>query len=128
MDKINVKIKNCYGINKLESLFDFSQNSSTQVIYAPNGVMKTSFANAFDDYCKGVESKDLINSSLISVREITDFNGNNIKEESIFIIRPYEKTYKSEKMSTLLVKEELRKRYDEIHKKIDIEKENLFRY
>lgn len=125
MEKLNVKIKDCYGINTLESIFDFTENNSTHVIYAPNGVMKTSFANVFDDYSKGIESKDLIYQERIPVREIKDVNGNDIDKESIFVIRPYEITYKSERMSTLLVKEELRKEYDEIHKKINIEKDKL---
>lgn len=122
MDKINVKINNCYGINKLENVFDFTDNNSTHVIYAPNGVMKTSFANVFDDYSKGKQSKDLINEELPSVTEIKDMMGNDIGRESIFVIKSYESSYKSERMSTLLVKEELRKRYDEIHKKIAIDK------
>lgn len=84
LEKTNVKIKNCYGINSLECIFDFTGNKSTHVIYAPNGVMKTSFANIFDDYSKGQESKDLIYTERISVREIKDFNGNDIDKEAVF--------------------------------------------
>ena len=46
--KINVKLENCYGIKKLNHEFDFLK-CHTFVIYAPNGVMKTSFANTFKD-------------------------------------------------------------------------------
>jgi len=122
---VKVEIKNCYGINNLEKEFNFTGGKSTQVIYAPNGVMKTSFANVFDDYSKGVESKDLIFPDKDSIRIIKDGEGNEIEPESIFVIRPYEKSFKSNKMSTLLVKEDLRKQYDDIHEKIDLEKEKL---
>ena len=92
---------------------------------APNGIMKTSFANVFDDYSKGIESKDLIYPMKESIRNIKDSVGEDINPESIFVIRPYEKSYKSDKMSTLLVKEDLRKQYDKIHEKINIEKDKL---
>lgn len=127
MQKVSIKIENCYGINSFESHFDFTEQQSTHIIYAPNGVMKTSFANVFDDYSKDLESKDLIYRERISSRRITDANENNIARDSIFVIRPLESSYKSDKMSTLLVREELRKKYAEIHEKIDIEKEKLIR-
>ncbi|WP_265938411.1 ATP-binding protein [Bacillus thuringiensis] len=125
MEKIKVAIRNCYGINGLETEFDFTNGKSTQIIYAPNGVMKTSFANVFDDYSKDVESKDLIFPAKESLRVIQDGVGEAINPESIFVIRPYEKSFKSNRMSTLLVKEDLRRQYDEIHEKIDIEKAKL---
>src|SRR3569833_2673953 len=118
MDKVNVEIVNCYGINRLENTFEFTDETSTHVIYAPNGVMKTSFANVFDDYSKGNESRDLIYSDRVSSREITNNRGDEIERESIFVIRPIESSFKSEKMSTLLVKEDLRERYAQIHEKI----------
>ena len=56
MNKTSIKLKNCYGIPSLEYEFDFSQHT-TYVIYAPNGVMKTSFAKTFKDLSKNQESK-----------------------------------------------------------------------
>lgn len=125
MDKVKVEIKNCYGINSLEKEFDFTGGKSTQIIYAPNGVMKTSFANVFDDYSKSAESKDLMYPQKESIRSIKDGNGNDITPESIFVIRHYEKTFKSNKISTLLVNDELRKQYEKIHENIDFKKEKL---
>ncbi|MDM5187568.1 hypothetical protein QUF99_09620 [Bacillus sp. DX4.1] len=125
MDKIKVEIMNCYGINSLEAEFDFTGAKSTQIIYAPNGVMKTSLANVFDDYSKGFESKDLIFPTKESLSVIKDSVGEAISPESIFVIRPYEKSFKSNRMSTLLVKDDLRRQYDEIHEKINIEKAKL---
>ena len=127
MDKIKVEIRNCYGINHLETEFDFMDGKSTQIIYAPNGVMKTSLANVFDDYSKGLESKDLIFPKKESLSAITNSVGEAINPESIFVIRPYEKSFKSNRMSTLLVKDDLRTQYDEIHEKINIQKAELLR-
>ncbi|MDR4887894.1 hypothetical protein RGU12_10075 [Fredinandcohnia sp. QZ13] len=127
MDKISVDIRNCYGIDRLVNEFDFSSNKRTQLIYAPNGVMKTSFANVFDDYSKGVESKDLIYPYKESTRKIINNLGEEVIPECVFVIRPYEKSFKTNKISTLLVNEALKKQYEEIHEKIDIEKEKLIR-
>lgn len=49
--KLNVDLKNCYGISELNHCFDFT-NSSGYAIYAPNGFMKTSMSKTFDDYAK----------------------------------------------------------------------------
>lgn len=125
MDKVVVNIQNCYGIHCLESEFDFSGGKSTYAIYAPNGVMKTSFANVFDDYYKDKPSMDLIYPERVSVRKITDSKGDVYPKEAIFVIKPFDKNFKTEKISTLLVKEELRKKYDEIMRAIDSSKDSL---
>ncbi|MBM7604006.1 hypothetical protein JOC75_001979 [Metabacillus crassostreae] len=125
MDRVKVKIQNCYGINSLENEFDFTNGKSTQIIYAPNGIMKTSFANVFDDYCNGNSSKDLLFPMKESISSIIVNGEEDASPESIFVIRPYEKSFKSNKISTLLVNEELRKQYDKIHENIDIQKEKL---
>ena len=48
MNTVSIKLKNCYGIPALTYDFDFTEHDS-YVIYAPNGVMKTSFAKTFKD-------------------------------------------------------------------------------
>lgn len=49
MAELNVKLKNCYGIPELEYDFKFSGGGSKAfAIYAPNGLMKTSFTKTFD--------------------------------------------------------------------------------
>ena len=59
MSSLKINLKNCYGIKKIEKEFDFSHNN-TFAIYAPNGVMKTSFAKTFKDLSLNLLSKDLI--------------------------------------------------------------------
>lgn len=119
MNKLNVKIENCYGITNLIKEFDFTDGNNTFAIYAPNGVMKTSFANVFQDFSLNMPSQDLIYTKRVSLREIKDENGYDLNPESIFVIKSYDSKYRSAKISTLLVNEELRKEYERLHKNIE---------
>jgi hypothetical protein len=42
MSNISINFENCYGISKINHLFDFNEKKVFS-IYAPNGTMKTSF-------------------------------------------------------------------------------------
>jgi len=126
MNKLNIKLKNCYGIKKLEKELDFS-DSNTFTIYAPNGVMKTSFAKTFKDLSLGILSKDLIFIERQTVREIKKEDGTELEPTNVFVIEPYNENFNSEKISTLLVNKDLKEQYDKIHLKIDEEKEKLLK-
>lgn len=126
MEKLKVYLKNCYGIKKLEHNFDFS-NDNTYAIYAGNGVMKTSFARTFNDLSTGQDSKDLMFQNKETVRDIADENGNSINGDHIFVIEPYKEDFEPEKISTLLVKKELKEKYDKIHSEIDNKKEKILK-
>ena len=121
MQELKIYMENCYGIKKLQKEFDFS-GCSAYAIYAPNGVMKTSFAKAFADFGKGVESKDLMFPKRVTVREIKDESNTEIDKDKVFVIEAYNENYKSDKISTLLVNKELKNEYDEIYSNIDIRK------
>jgi len=123
MNKIFVNFENCYGIKKIGS-FDFS-SKRIFAIYSPNGVMKTSFAKTFKDISNDAESQDLIFQTRKTKRSVVDKNGSHIKSENIFVIEPYNETFKSEKVSTLLVNAKLKKQYEKIHSEIDNKKEAL---
>lgn len=124
MNKLDIEIENCYGIKKLQTKFDFSQEKA-YVIYAPNGAMKSSLAQTFQDIADALPSKDRIFSARVSIRKITDENGVDLPKESVYVIRPYEDEDIShtEKTSTLLVDSQLRKEYEELHIEIDKSKE-----
>lgn len=47
MDELKLKLENCYGIQKLNTTIDYS-NNNVAVIYAPNGTMKSSLAKTFE--------------------------------------------------------------------------------
>ena len=126
MNKVNIKLVNCYGIKKLEKEFDFSA-VNTFAIYAPNGVMKTSFAKTFKDVSSDLASKDLIFTERETIREIKKDDGTDIQSSEVFVIEPYNENFNSAKISTLLVNKELKGQYDSIHLKIDEEKEKLLK-
>ena len=89
MNKLQIKLENCYGIKKLEKEFDFS-SSRTFAIYAPNGVMKTSFAKTFRDLSNGEDSQDLIfPDTRKNTRTIQDESNTDITKDKVFVIEPY---------------------------------------
>jgi hypothetical protein len=127
MDKLKIDLEYCYGIKKLSKEFDFS-DKRTFAIYAPNGVMKTSFAKTFLDLSNGLTSKDLIFPARTTIRSIKTDGGSDLTGEQVFVMEPYNEGFSSEKkMSTLLVNKTLKKQYDDIHLKINEEKDRLLK-
>jgi hypothetical protein len=123
MQKITVKLENCYGIKKIKEEFDFSQYRA-YAIYAPNGSMKSSLAQTFKDVADAAASTDRIFTTRKSSRKITDETGAELPKESILVIRPYDEEFGyTEKTSTLLVDSKLRKEYEELYIEIDKSKE-----
>lgn len=127
MQKLKINFENCYGIKKLEEfIFDFSQKS-TYILYAPNGTMKTSFAKTFKDLSNGNETQDLVFKERINKRNIKDENNDDLSSDNFFVIEPYNKEFKTKKLSTLLVNKTLKDKYDEIHSSINEKKELLIK-
>lgn len=123
MKKLIVKLENCYGIRKLNETLDFS-TAKAIAIYAPNGSMKTSLAQTFEDIAAGVASKDRIFPARVCTRVVKDENGADLLKDSVLVVRPYEETLgHSAKTSTLLVNEKLRKEYEDLHAEVDAAKE-----
>lgn len=125
MKRLKLDLEHCYGIKKLQAEFDFEANGDVFTIYAPNGVMKTSLANTFRDLSKGIASSDRIWKSNQTKRVIHDETGSELAPEGVFVIEPFNEGYRSDRISTLLVNDELRKRYEAIHKEIDEKAEIL---
>ncbi len=71
MRKLKVDLENCYGIKKLTAEFDFT-TSRACAVYAPNGAMKSSLAQTFQDLVKSVPSGDRVFPARTSQRKITD--------------------------------------------------------
>ncbi len=123
MKQLIVDIENCYGIKKLLTQFDLA-DSKAVAIYAPNGSMKTSLARTFQDISQGVESGDRIFPARVCKRVVTDENGVDVPKEVVLVVRPYDEVLAhSEKTSTLLVNQTLRKEYEQLHIEIDAAKE-----
>lgn len=114
MKKLVVDLANCYGIKKFQCEFDFSK-FHTCVVYSPNGVMKTSFAKTCDDYIAGKDSRDAVFNRDPYLKMLCDENKSDINKKNLFVIKSFVDTsYTSDKLSTLLVRNELRLKYQEI--------------
>jgi hypothetical protein len=127
MDRVNVDLKHCYGIKSLSRDFDFTKVAA-YAIYAPNGVMKSSLAQTFQDARDGTDSEDRIFPARETTRTIIDEAGQNIDGERILVVLPYDPDFGvNEKTSTLLVDPKLRKEYEQLHVEIDKAKGALLR-
>ena len=123
MKTLTLKLENCYGIRKLDEKLDFS-TAKAIAIYAPNGSMKTSLAQTFQDIAAGTDSKDRIFPARVCTRVVRDENDADLPKDSVLVVRPYEETLgHSTKTSTLLVNAALRKKYEDLHAEIDAAKD-----
>jgi hypothetical protein len=123
MKTLTLKLENCYGIRRLDEKLDFS-NAKAIAIYAPNGSMKTSLAQTFQDIAAGTDSKDRIFPARACTRVVRDENNADLPKDSVLVVRPYEETLgQSTKTSTLLVNATLRKEYEDLHAEIDAAKD-----
>ncbi|HVE65314.1 MAG TPA: hypothetical protein VNC59_01950, partial [Thermoanaerobaculia bacterium] len=68
MQKLRIDLQNCYGIRNLKAEFDFSKGRAV-ALYAPNGAMKSSFAQTFMDVANGEKSRDRIFPKRITSRK-----------------------------------------------------------
>lgn len=123
MDKLQIELENCYGIQNLKYDFDFDKGREF-AIYAPNGAMKSSLARCFQDVENGRDSEDRIFPERTSKRVILA-DGVELDSDNVFVVEPYNETFKSGRVSTLLVNKNLRDKYDDVRGKIDAEKDAL---
>jgi hypothetical protein len=122
MKKLKISLENCYGIKKLDAEINFSTKSAI-AIYAPNGSMKSSLAQTFFDLSKGTQSKDRFFPARHCQRKITDENNADLSKEMVFVVTPYDKDFAhTEKTSTLLVNNNLKKEYTKNNLEVENEK------
>lgn len=123
MNKLRLDLKNCFGIDKLEHEFDFS-NSRAVAIYAPNGVMKTSFAKTFKAISEGKDPEEQLFGNISECEILTD--GVIIDKDEIVVIKSFENKITAENsVTTLLVDEESKSDYDVIYTDILKKKSSL---
>lgn len=115
MRELKIDLKNCYGITELSGVvLNFEDKANSALIYAPNGVMKTSFAKTFQQISKGEEPRDDIydESSTYEIK----LDGVDIDPDMIYVIKSsIDISKESEHMTTLLVDEANKAKYDEIY-------------
>ena len=123
--KYNIRMKNCYGIQALDHEFTFENNNMPVAVYAPNGLMKTSFARSFKDYSTGVMPQDIVYPELTTEFQVLDEDGAPIDADAIFVVDSINEKYASAKMSTLLASEELKSEYDEVFNSVRLKRDAL---
>ena len=109
MKKVALDFQNCYGIKKLNYEFDFNKHPN-YILYASNGMMKTSFTKTF----KALSNKKKPTDEIYERKTICDVKVDDVAilPEQIFVINSYEDEYISPNSAKLMVKKELRKEYD----------------
>ena len=120
MTLLKIDIKHGYGIAVFEHEFDFKKTSQykhddTHIIYAQNGVMKSSFTKTLRDFSTpNTEIRDHIFNILGSCNVSED--GLSIDSKRILSVPSFDNSVFNsfEKMSDLLVSKALKERYDEI--------------
>jgi hypothetical protein len=130
MDKVSVKLKNCYGISSFEHVFDFTLKPSVKacMLYAPNGSMKSSFARTMQDLSEGKTPKDVVYPDRVTSWEVKNAtNQTDILPESIYVVKSQVTGEDSGKISLLLAKEQLRAQYDKIYADIRSKKDDLLK-
>lgn len=115
MNKLKLQLEHCYGIRKLDVVLEFS-GASAIAIYAPNGAMKSSLANTFQDIADGKQSRDRIFPNRATARVVQDENSVDLAADNVIVLRPYEEfASKGNGTATLLVNAALRQEYEALH-------------
>ncbi|WP_292601370.1 hypothetical protein [Methanobrevibacter sp. UBA212] len=125
MEKINIKLENCYGINKLNHTIEFN-NKKGYLIYAPNGTMKSSFAKTFEDISKGNDSQELVFNHE-TIRKVTNEDDEDLKKSEVYVINTFNDSIKFNKISKLLINQDLKNEYNDILKVINNIKKDLLK-
>lgn len=120
-----INIENCYGIGKIQKTsLDFSKSNS-YLLYAQNGVFKTSFAKSLTDLINNKMPKDNFYPNRKSKIEI-EFNGEKILKENVAVFHSYDEEFSSEdSVTTFMAKSDLKQLYDNILSELEKEKKVL---
>lgn len=124
--KLQVNIQNCYGIGKFEKEFDFS-NTNMYLIYAQNGIFKTSFAKTLKDIIEGKTPKDNIFTERTSNANV-NINNNKPTKNNLLVIDSFDEDFNSaESVTTFMASKELKREYDNIFKSLEKDKNELIK-
>ncbi|MGF1702518.1 hypothetical protein L4D09_19675 [Photobacterium makurazakiensis] len=127
MSELTVRFENCYGISKLDEKFDFSvkgRSNKAYAIYAPNGLMKTSFTRSFEDISNGnIPTEERFGRS-------SDFdvklNSTEIDATKIYVLRSeIDLNSDDVSVSNLLINRESKSKYDTLMNEVEKHKSKL---
>jgi len=131
MNTLKISLKNCYGIQSLEHEFDFSNGgrpgpamAKAYAVYAPNGLMKSSFAKTFEALaCGGSPIEERYNRPTTCV---VDKDGIAIPKESIYVLEAeIDISADSPAITDILVNPENKAKYDNLLVSLNKQKDNL---
>lgn len=127
MDNLKVHLENCYGISSLDETFDLSavgRKAKAYSIYAPNGLMKTSFSRTFDALSKGEQPKEeRFNRQTTCIVKADNVD---IEKEQIYVLKSeIEISSDNEAVTNILINQESKSRYDSLISNINKLKSKL---
>jgi len=121
MDKLKVSLNNCYGIHSLDYVFDFRVSGSkakAYAIYAPNGLMKTSFSRTFEALAKGDVPKEERYNRIST--HVVESDGIATPKEMLYVLKSeIDIRSDSPAITNILVNPENKARYDELMVDLD---------
>lgn len=131
MEKLKIALENCYGIQSLVHEFDFDIGSNPAkpkakacAIYAPNGLMKSSFAKTFEALAKGEQPKEERYNRAVSYS--IEAGGSVIPKEAIYVLKAeIDINTENPAVTNILVDPENKARYDELLVDLDKLKNKL---
>lgn len=116
--------KNCYGLKQFNlQNINFSRCNKA-LIYAPNGVMKSSLSKVFDDISKGATTCDRIFQNVVSNYSVTHYTSRYVYSSAnrtqptatdrIYVVNTFNNLFEftKETVSTLLADETTRNAYN----------------
>ena len=119
---LKVELENCFGIGELSKEFVFTPRERAQLIYAPNGTMKSSFANVFyyisKDKVGDIKDRIFLEKTSKCTIELDDAS---LTKEMILVVNA-ETKISEQSITKFIARSELKSRYDEIFTELGEEK------
>lgn len=128
MKNLKINLKNCYGIQSLEHEFGFDDSKQKPnrafAIYAPNGLMKTSFSRVFEALAKGDTPREERYNRPST--HVVESDGNAISKDAIYVLKSeLDISADSPAITNILVDPENKERYDKLLVNLDNLKNKL---
>lgn len=130
MNRLKVSLKNCYGIQSLDHEFDFAAGQPNKpmakayAVYAPNGLMKSSFAKIFEALAKNEKPKEERYNR--TATHVVESDGTAISKEMIYVLKAeIDISADNPAITNILVNPENKARYDELLVDLDKLKEKF---
>ena len=122
---LNGHFENCYGLKRFDLPNIYFSRCNKAIIYAPNGVMKSSLSKVFDDIAKGTATSDRIFRNVVSSYSVTHYTSQYVfssanaatvptATDRIYVVNTFTDSFEftKETVSTLLADEITRNEYN----------------